>query len=324
MIRDFFGRSQLSQFMDQTNPLAELTHKRRLSALGPGGLSRDRAGFEVRDVHPSHYGRICPIETPEGPNIGLISSMSCFSRINEFGFIETPYRKVEHGKVTDQVDYLTADQEENYVVAQANAPYDSHGKFTEPKISVRYKGDFLEVEPERVSYMDVSLKQLVSVAASLIPFLEHDDANRALMGSNMQRQGVPLIKTEAPLVGTGMEGKVARDSRAVIVAEGSGKVASVTGNFIIVTADGEMPEGQEEAQARSGRGHLRLRTAQVYALERGYLHEPKAAGQEGPEDPQGPSHLRRSLHRRTANWPSAGTCSSRSCRGTVITSRTRS
>src|ERR1700749_3087951 len=246
VIRDFFGRSQLSQSMDQTNPLAELTHKRRLSALGPGGLSRDRAGFEVRDVHPSHYGRICPIETPEGPNIGLISSMSCFSRINEFGFIETPYRKVTHGKVSDQVDYLTADQEENYVVAQASAPYDSHGKFTEPKVSVRYKGDFLEVEPERVSYMDVSLKQLVSVAASLIPFLEHDDANRALMGSNMQRQGVPLIKTEAPLVGTGMEGKVARDSRAVIVSEGNGKVASVTGNFIIVTTDGEMPEGKKK------------------------------------------------------------------------------
>src|SRR5277367_4139197 len=246
VIRDFFGRSQLSQFMDQTNPLSELTHKRRLSALGPGGLSRDRAGFEVRDVHPSHYGRICPIETPEGPNIGLISSMSCFSRINEFGFIETTYRKVTNGKVTDQVDYLTADQEENYIVAQANAPYDGHGKFTEPKISVRYKGDFLEVEPERVSYMDVSLKQLVSVAASLIPFLEHDDANRALMGSNMQRQGVPLIKTEAPLVGTGMEGKVARDSRAVIVAEGNGKVASVTGNFIVVTSDGEMPGGKKK------------------------------------------------------------------------------
>src|SRR5580658_5701412 len=245
-IKEFFGSSQLSQFMDQTNPLAELTHKRRLSALGPGGLSRDRAGFEVRDVHPSHYGRICPIETPEGPNIGLISSMSCFSRINEFGFIETPYRKVTNGKVTDNVDYLTADQEENYIVAQASAPYDSHGKFTEPKISVRYRGDFLEVEPDKVNYMDVSLKQLVSVAASLIPFLEHDDANRALMGSNMQRQGVPLIKTEAPLVGTGMEGKVARDSKAVIVAEGTGKVASVTGNFIVVTSDGEMPEGKKK------------------------------------------------------------------------------
>ena len=247
VIRDFFGRSQLSQFMDQTNPLAELTHKRRLSALGPGGLSRDRAGFEVRDVHPSHYGRICPIETPEGPNIGLISSMSCFSRINEFGFIETPYRKVDKGHVTDKVDYLTADQEENYIVAQANARLTTaKANLPEPKISVRYKGDFLEVEPERVSYMDVSLKQLVSVAASLIPFLEHDDANRALMGSNMQRQGVPLIKTEAPLVGTGMEGKVARDSRAVIMSEGPGKVASVTGNFITVTPDGEMPEGKKK------------------------------------------------------------------------------
>ncbi len=246
VIRDFFGRSQLSQFMDQTNPLAELTHKRRLSALGPGGLSRDRAGFEVRDVHPSHYGRICPIETPEGPNIGLISSMSSFSRVNEFGFIETPYRKVEHGRVSDHVDFLTADQEENYVVAQASAPRDAQGFYTEPTIAVRFKGDFLEVEPERVNYMDVSLKQLVSVAASLIPFLEHDDANRALMGSNMQRQGVPLIRTEAPIVGTGMEGKVARDSRAVIVSEGKGVVASVTGNFIVVTTDGHMPDPKKK------------------------------------------------------------------------------
>src|SRR5271168_603519 len=246
VIRDFFGRSQLSQFMDQINPLAELTHKRRLSALGPGGLSRDRAGFEVRDVHPSHYGRICPEKTPEGPNIGLIASLATFAQVNDFGFIETPYRKVTNGKVSDQVDYLTADQEENYIVAQASAPIDNHGKFTESKISVRYKGDFLEVEPDRVSYMDVSLKQLVSVAASLIPFLEHDDANRALMGSNMQRQGVPLIKTEAPLVGTGMEGKVARDSRAVIVAESNGKVASVTAELIIVTKDGHLPEGRKK------------------------------------------------------------------------------
>jgi DNA-directed RNA polymerase subunit beta len=245
VIRDFFGRSQLSQFMDQTNPLAELTHKRRLSALGPGGLSRDRAGFEVRDVHPSHYGRICPIETPEGPNIGLISSLACFARINEFGFIESPYRKVEKGRVTDAVDYLTADQEENYIVAQANAPIDKSGRFTEEKVSVRFKGDFLEVTPDRVDYMDVSPKQLVSVAASLIPFLEHDDANRALMGSNMQRQGVPLIQTEAPLIGTGIEGKVARDSKAVVVSEGSGKVASVTATHIIVTEDGEAPEGKK-------------------------------------------------------------------------------
>src|SRR4029453_3133868 len=193
VIRDFFGHSQLSQFMDQTNPLSELTPKRRLSALGPGGLSRDRAGFEVRDVHPSHYGRICPIETPEGPNIGFISSMSTFARINEFGFIETPYRKVEKGRVTDQIEYLTADREENFLVAQANAPIDGRGHFTGEKVSVRYRGDFLEVDPSKVNYMDVSPKQLVSVAAGLIPFLEHDDANRALMGSNMQRQGVPLI-----------------------------------------------------------------------------------------------------------------------------------
>jgi len=246
VIRDFFGRSQLSQFMDQTNPLAELTHKRRLSALGPGGLSRDRAGFEVRDVHPSHYGRICPIETPEGPNIGLIASLSTYARINEFGFIETPYRKVINGRVTDKVDYLTGDQEENYLVAQANAPIDEKGNFTTDRVSIRYRGDFLEVEPSKVHYMDVSPKQLVSVAAGLIPFLEHDDANRALMGSNMQRQGVPLLQSEAPLVGTGIEGKVARDSRAVIVSEGSGKIASVTAEQIVITADGALPESKKK------------------------------------------------------------------------------
>jgi len=249
VIRDFFGRSQLSQFMDQTNPLAELTHKRRLSALGPGGLSRDRAGFEVRDVHPSHYGRICPIETPEGPNIGLISSMSTFARINEFGFIETPYRKVTNGRVTDEVEYLTGDREENYLVAQANAPIDGRGHFTGEKVSVRYRGDFLEVEPSKVHYMDVSPKQLVSVAAGLIPFLEHDDANRALMGSNMQRQGVPLIVNEAPLVGTGLEGKVARDSHAVVLAVESGKVASVTADQIVVTKDGQMPESRKKLKS---------------------------------------------------------------------------
>ncbi len=246
VVRDFFGRSQLSQFMDQTNPLAELTHKRRLSALGPGGLSRDRAGFEVRDVHPSHYGRICPIETPEGPNIGLISSMSTYSRINDFGFIETPYRKVENGRVTEIVEYLTADQEEHYIVAQANAEIDEKGNFLDEKVSVRFRGDFLEMEPEKIHYMDVSPKQLVSVAAGLIPFLEHDDANRALMGSNMQRQGVPLLRSEAPLVGTGLEGKVARDSRAVIIAEADGIVASVTADMIIVTKDGQLPEGKKK------------------------------------------------------------------------------
>ncbi len=253
-IRDFFGRSQLSQFMDQINPLSELTHKRRLSALGPGGLSRDRAGFEVRDVHPSHYGRICPIETPEGPNIGLISSMSCFARINEYGFIETPYRRVSNGRLTGDVDYLTADLDENYVVAQANVAVDAHGRLVGEKVTVRWRGDFLEVEPARVQFMDVSPKQLVSVAASLIPFLEHDDANRALMGSNMQRQGVPLIKTEAPVVGTGMEARVARDSRAVMTAEHSGKVASVAADEIVITPDGEMPESRRRLKTDPEKG----------------------------------------------------------------------
>src|SRR5438046_2464467 len=246
VIRDFFGRSQLSQFMDQINPLAELTHKRRLSALGPGGLSRDRAGFEVRDVHPSHYGRICPVETPEGPNIGLIASLATFARVNDFGFIETPYRKVEKGRVTGHIDYLTADREEAFIVAQANAPIDDRGNFTTDRVTCRCKGDFIDVEPARVDYMDVSPKQLVSVAAGLIPFLEHDDANRALMGSNMQRQAVPLIVTEAPLVATGLEERVARDSRAVIVAEEGGKVASVTGNQIIITDDGKLAESKKK------------------------------------------------------------------------------
>ncbi len=246
VVRDFFGRSQLSQFMDQINPLAELTHKRRLSALGPGGLSRDRAGFEVRDVHPSHYGRICPIETPEGPNIGLIASLATYARVNDFGFIETPYRKAEKGRVTGQLDYLTGDREEGFIIAQANSQLDEKGNFVGDRVTCRCKGDFIDVEPDRVDYMDVSPKQLVSVAAGLIPFLEHDDANRALMGSNMQRQGVPLLVTEAPLVATGLEGRVAQDSRAVIVAEDSGKVASVTGSQIISTKDGKIPEGKKK------------------------------------------------------------------------------
>ena len=246
VIRDFFGRSQLSQFMDQINPLAELTHKRRLSALGPGGLSRDRAGFEVRDVHPSHYGRICPIETPEGPNIGLIASLATFARINDFGFLETPYRKVENGRVTNHIDYLTADREEQFIIAQANSPVDDKGKFTTDRVVCRARTDFIDVEPARVDYMDVSPKQLVSIAASLIPFLEHDDANRALMGSNMQRQAVPLLVTEAPLVATGLEDRVARDSRAVVVAEEAGKVASVSGDRVIITEDGKLPETKKK------------------------------------------------------------------------------
>jgi DNA-directed RNA polymerase subunit beta len=246
VVRDFFGRSQLSQFMDQINPLAELTHKRRLSALGPGGLNRDRAGFEVRDVHPSHYGRICPIETPEGPNIGLINSLGSYARINEFGFIETPYRPVKDGVVADKIEYLTADQEENHFIAQANNRLDDKGHFTAAKVTVRYRGDFLEVEPGKPTLMDVSPKQLVSIAANLIPFLEHDDANRALMGSNMQRQGVPLLEAEAPLVGTGMEGKAARDSRAVIVSDSNGTVASATADIIIITKDGNLPVSDKQ------------------------------------------------------------------------------
>ena len=241
VIRDFFGRSQLSQFMDQTNPLSELTHKRRLSALGPGGLSRERAGFEVRDVHSSHYGRICPIETPEGPNIGLISSLSMFARVNEFGFIETPYRKVTKGRVKKDVEYLSADEDEKYVIAQANAPIDEKGNFLNPTVSVRYRTDFLEVPPDRVDYMDLSPKQLVSVAAGLIPFLEHDDANRALMGSNMQRQAVPLLVPERPFVATGNEERVARDSRVMVIAERPGTVAYATADKIILSKDGEMP-----------------------------------------------------------------------------------
>ncbi|MBM3220246.1 MAG: DNA-directed RNA polymerase subunit beta [Candidatus Rokubacteria bacterium] len=237
VVKEFFGSSQLSQFMDQTNPLAELTHKRRLSALGPRGLSRERAGFEVRDVHPTHYGRICPIETPEGPNIGLISSLSTYARTNEFGFIETPYRKVTSGRVLDEIVFLTALEEEQVVIAQANASIDRTGKYLQERVSARKAGEFRMVPPEELHYMDVSPKQLVSVAASLIPFLENDDANRALMGSNMQRQAVPLLQPEAPLVGTGMEHVVARDSGAVLVAKRSGAVEYVSADRIVVRAE---------------------------------------------------------------------------------------
>ncbi len=237
-IKEFFGSSQLSQFMDQTNPLAELTHKRRLSALGPGGLSRERAGFEVRDVHHSHYGRICPIETPEGPNIGLIGSLTTYARINEYGFIDTPYRRVVDGKVTDEIVYLTADEEDEYIIAQANEMFDPETRlFVNQKVSARYKDQILIVPREDVNFMDVSPKQLVSIATALIPFLEHDDANRALMGSNMQRQAVPLIATEAPLVGTGMEYKAAVDSGVVVLAKNPGVVERVTTDQIIIRTD---------------------------------------------------------------------------------------
>jgi len=237
-IREFFGTSQLSQFMDQNNPLAGLTHKRRLSALGPGGLSRDRAGMDVRDVHPSHYGRMCPIETPEGPNIGLIGSLATYGRINPFGFVETPYRKVTNGRVTDEVHYLTADDEDRHVIAQANAPVDPKGHFVEDAVLVRVKGGEVElVPPAQVDYMDVSPRQMVSVATAMIPFLEHDDANRALMGANMQRQAVPLVRSEAPLVGTGMERRAAVDAGDVIVATKAGVVSEVSADLITVAND---------------------------------------------------------------------------------------
>ena len=233
-IREFFGSSQLSQFMDQTNPLSELTHKRRISALGPGGLSRERAGFEVRDIHYTHYGRLCPIESPEGPNIGLISALSSFANINEYGFIETPYRKIdpETHKVTDIVEYMSADVEDNYIIAQASEPMDENGEFINKRIRVRHQNEITEVDKELVQYIDVSPKQLVSIAAAMIPFLEHDDAKRALMGANMQRQAVPLMITEAPIVATGIEYRAAKDSGILILAEDDGVVEKVTGNSI--------------------------------------------------------------------------------------------
>ncbi len=237
VINAFFGTNPLSQFMDQTNPLAELTNKRRMSALGPGGLTRERAGFEVRDVHYTHYGRLCPIETPEGPNIGLISSLCIHSKVNEFGFLETPYRKVKNGRVLDEIEFLNAEQEDNYTIAQANAPLDGRGHFIGDRVKARFQGDFPVVKPEEVHYMDVAPDQIVSAAAGLIPFLEHDDANRALMGSNMQRQSVPLLRPESPVVGTGLEEKIARDSRALIVAERNGIVDYVDASRIVVLYD---------------------------------------------------------------------------------------
>ncbi len=256
-IKEFFGSSQLSQFMDQTNPLAELTHKRRLSALGPGGLTRERAGFEVRDVHYSHYGRMCPIETPEGPNIGLISSLSVYARINEYGFIESPYRLVDQKRkvVTDKVVYLTADEEDEYIIAQANEKLDENGYFVDERVTVRARNQILEVPREQVELMDVSPKQVVSVATALSPFLENDDANRALMGANMQRQAVPLIRTQAPIIGTGMEHKAARDSGVIVMAKESGIVKKVAADQIVIEED----NGQTRAYkllkfARSNQG----------------------------------------------------------------------
>ncbi|MGH2691036.1 MAG: DNA-directed RNA polymerase subunit beta, partial [Actinomycetota bacterium] len=255
-IKEFFGTSQLSQFMDQTNPLAGLTHKRRRSALGPGGLSRERAGFEVRDVHPSHYGRMCPIETPEGPNIGLIGTMSSYGRINELGFVETPYRRVDKGKVTAQIDFLTADEEDRHVIAQANAELDPRGRFVDERVLCRRKGGEVDyAPPEEVDYMDVSPKQTVSVGASLIPFLEHDDANRALMGANMQRQAVPLLQSEAPLIGTGVEFRAAIDAGDVVLADKAGKVETVSADEIVVKeTDGKIASYKLQKFRRSNQG----------------------------------------------------------------------
>ena len=257
VVQDFFGRSQLSQFMDQTNPLSGLAHKRRLSALGPGGLSRERAGFEVRDVHPSHYGRICPIETPEGPNIGLISSLGIYARINQYGFIESPYRVVRNGKVTNEVQYMSADVEENFVIAQANSDLKADGSFASERITARYKAEFEDVNRKRVQYMDVSPMQVISIAAGLIPFLEHDDANRALMGANMMRQAVPLLQSERPFVATGLERRAASDSCVTVLAQKAGTVAYVSATEIVVSEDGKLPKSKKLGD-----------TAQRYVLQK--------------------------------------------------------
>ncbi len=333
-IREFFGSSQLSQFMDQTNPLSEITHKRRLSALGPGGLSRERAGFEVRDVHPTHYGRICPIETPEGPNIGLISSLSCFARINDYGFIESPYRKVKNARVVDYVIvvnagdssfkvgdyaeksemekvnadlkdrkkklvevepfsfYLSAWEEDRHTIAQANIELDDKGRIAGELVNARKAGNFVLVNRDEVDYVDVSPKQLVSVAASLVPFLEHDDANRALMGANMQRQSVPLLRAQAPIVGTGMEGVTARDSGAVILAKRNGIIDSVDSERIIVRVEGEHHPMQLSREV----GQRHLSAHEVQALEPEHLHQPEADREKGSARGEGASNCRRSMH----------------------------
>ncbi len=301
-IKEFFGSSQLSQFMDQTNPLAELTHKRRLSALGPGGLSRERAGFEVRDVHTSHYGRICPIETPEGPNIGLIGSLSTYARTNEFGFIKTPYRKVdkEKGVVTGQIDYLTADEEDKYIIAQANEPLDETGRFIQKKVNARFADEVLSVSPDRVDYMDVSPKQMVSVATALIPFLEHDDANRALMGSNMQRQAVPLLRTEAPIVGTGMEWRSARDSGVVVLARNDGIVKKITAREIeIINDEGEQDVYRLQKFVRSNQGTCINQKPIVSKGDRVKAGEPIA---DGPSTDHGELALGRNILVAFMTW----------------------
>jgi DNA-directed RNA polymerase subunit beta len=300
-IKEFFGTSQLSQFMDQNNPLAGLTHKRRLSALGPGGLSRDRAGMEVRDVHPSHYGRMCPIETPEGPNIGLIGSLATYGRINPFGFIETPYREVVHGKVTDEVHYLTADDEDRYVIAQANAPLKANGAFAEDRVLVRTKGGEVEIVPGvNVDYMDVSPRQMVSVATALIPFLEHDDANRALMGANMQRQAVPLVRSEAPVVGTGMERRAAIDAGDVIVAAKPGVVTEVSADLIVIANDDGTTTTHRVAKFR--RSNQGTSYNQRVVVDHGARVEVGSVLADGPATDEGELALGRNLLVGLMSW----------------------
>jgi len=300
-IKEFFGTSQLSQFMDQNNPLAGLTHKRRLSALGPGGLSRDRAGMEVRDVHPSHYGRMCPIETPEGPNIGLIGSLATFGRINPFGFVETPYRKVENGRVTDEVHYLTADDEDRYVIAQANATIDANGRFSDETVLVRVKGgDTEDVPADLVDYIDVSPRQMVSVGTALIPFLEHDDANRALMGANMQRQAVPLVRSEAPLVGTGMEWRAAVDAGDVIVASKAGVVTEVSADLITVANDDATTTTYRAAKFR--RSNQGTSYNQRVLVDQGQRVEVGSVLADGPATDEGELALGRNLLVAFMSW----------------------
>jgi DNA-directed RNA polymerase subunit beta len=294
-VRRFFGSSQLSQFMDQTNPLAEMTHKRRLSALGPGGLHRKRAGFEVRDVHHTHYGRLCPIETPEGPNIGLITSLACYARINQYGLIETPYRKVEKGRVTDEIEYLTADKEDGYVIAQANAPLDKNGRFAADLIACRHRGDFPLKSPDEIDYMDISPVQVVSTSAALIPFLEHDDANRALMGSNMQRQSVPLLVAERPLVGTGIEARVARDSGAVEVARRAGVVLAASSHEIAVWSDEGKPGVDVYRLRKYSRSNQDTCINQTPAVHRGQRVKKGDILADGPSTQDGELALGRNL-----------------------------
>ena len=314
-VKEFFGSSQLSQFMDQNNPLSEVTHKRRVSALGPGGLTRERAGFEVRDVHPTHYGRVCPIETPEGPNIGLINSLAVYARTNEYGFLETPYRRVKNGKATMDIDYLSAIEESQYMVAQANADMDKNGKFVDDLVAVRFKNETTLAAPADISYMDVSPRQIVSVAAALIPFLEHDDANRALMGSNMQRQAVPTLRAEAPLVGTGIERAVAIDSGVTVVARRGGRVDSVDASRIVVRVNDDETTAAEPGVdiynlTKYTRSNQNTCINQKPLVKNGDLIAAGDVMADGPSTDMGELALGRNLK-------------SHSCRGMVTTLRTR-